>query len=123
MSNNGIGYSSNAQQTGYVTVKKTLRQRLGEWLLKDYLTQRPDNYDYDMPKEVVVCRTGEELNVDPIKLNIYKASGGYVVETRVRDVSNHHRDYDYRLHIISNKDGVDLGSELSKILTMESLRG
>ena len=120
MSNSGIsiGYSNSAR-SGYVVVKKTLRQRLGEWLLKDILVERP--HPYDTAGEVV-CISGEQLNVDPIRLNIYKASGGYVVETRIRDTSNHHRDYDYRLHIISNKDGVDLGSELSKILTMESMR-
>ena len=58
-----------------------------------------------------------EFGVNPIKLYIYSASGGFVVETRVydekRDRSNNN------LYLITNHE--EMGEELSKIITMTSL--
>jgi hypothetical protein len=100
--------------------KKTIRQRLAEWLTKD----DHDVEEYD-PHNIRNITPIEQLNVDPIRLSIYQASGGYIVETRMRNTSNHNHhtaDHEYRLHIVSDRDGMDLGTELSKILTKDILR-
>ncbi len=62
---------------------------------------------------------GDSLGTDPMRLSIYRANGGTVVETRVYD---RHKDRNQtQLHIVSHDD--DLGRSLAKIITMESLRG
>jgi len=117
MNNDGkVAYSDRSRIRRF-SDKKTIRQRLAEWLTKKDTLEEYDAH------EIRAVIPSEQLNVEPIRLNIYVASGGYIVETRVHDQNNHHRDYEYRLHIIGDTDGMDLGTELSKILTLDSLRG
>jgi hypothetical protein len=62
---------------------------------------------------------GDSLSTDPMRLSIYRANGGTVVETRTYD---RHKDRNQtQLHIVGHDE--DLGRSLSKIITMESLRG
>ena len=62
---------------------------------------------------------GETLSTEPMRLSIYRANGGTIVETRVYD---RQKDRSMnQLHIVSHDD--DLGRSLAKIITMESLRG
>jgi hypothetical protein len=62
---------------------------------------------------------GDSLGTDPMRLSIYRANGGTVVETRTYD---RHKDRNQtQLHIVSHDE--DLGRSLAKIITMESLRG
>lgn len=63
---------------------------------------------------------GPSLDSDKgIRFQVYKANGGMVVETSVYDrVKDRHHN---SLHIIT--DGQDLGKEIAKIITMETLRG
>ncbi len=60
----------------------------------------------------------ERFRSDGIQLQIYKASGGYVVETRsydrVKDRNN------TSMHVITEDE--DLGNRIGKIIVMESLR-
>jgi hypothetical protein len=69
--------------------------------------------------KLVSTRSSNELEGDPIRFNIFRASGGTVVQTyiydRQRDRSNS------QLHIIGHDQ--DIGESLGKIVTMESLRG
>ena len=68
---------------------------------------------------IVSTRDSHELDGEPIRFQVYRASGGMVVQThvydRVKDRSHQ------RLHIVD--DGVDLGASINKIITMELLRG
>ena len=59
------------------------------------------------------------LNSEPLRLSIYRANGGTIVETRVYDRQKDRSQN--QLHIVSHDD--DLGRSLAKIITMESLRG
>ena len=59
------------------------------------------------------------LNSEPLRLSIYRANGGTIVETRVYDRQKDRSAN--QLHIVSHDD--DLGRSLAKIITMESLRG
>lgn len=61
-----------------------------------------------------------ELNTEgPMRITIHKAAGGLIVETRSYD-SVKDRSHQ-RLHIVTHDQ--DLAQSLTKIITMESLRG
>jgi hypothetical protein len=59
------------------------------------------------------------LDGHPMRLNVYRASGGVVIEARTYDPQRdrHHQS----LHVITHDQ--DLATSLDKIITMESLRG
>ena len=68
---------------------------------------------------VVSDGPGDSLSSDPLRLSIYRANGGIVVETRTYDRQKDRNQT--QLHIVGHDE--DLGRSLSKIITMESLRG
>ena len=59
------------------------------------------------------------LHSEPLRLNVYFAIGGTIVETRRYD--NRGDTSMTRLHIVPSDQ--ELGSALAKIITMDSLRG
>ncbi len=68
---------------------------------------------------LVAARDSHELDGEPIRFNIFRANGGTVVQTHMYD---RQKDRSFQqLHIVGHDQ--DLGESLSKILTMESLRG
>ena len=69
------------------------------------------------PRQLI--RTNDGLNSEPLRLNVYRANGGTIVETNSYDRKTDRNSS--QLHIITHD--VDLGQGLSKIITMESLRG
>jgi hypothetical protein len=88
-------------------MKLTIKQRLRNWLLDDSSEANQDIYVEE-----------DKLHSMGMRLQIYRASGGYVVETRSYDDrkdENHNSMY-----VIT--DDKDLGNELGKIITMESMR-
>ena len=102
----GIGIKP-ARKIRKQKVKLTFRQRIRNWLNKD-------DYDEDVPQVVQEDR----LSSDGMRMQIYKASGGYVVETRNYDS---HKDRHYNnIHIVTDHD--DLGDSLGKIVMMEALK-
>jgi hypothetical protein len=91
-------------------MKLTFKQRIRNWL----------NNDNDLEEDMVVGQTIESSRLDSegMRLQIYKASGGYVVETRSYD---RQKDRSYtNMHVIT--DDKDLGDSLGKIVMMEALR-
>ena len=88
-------------------VKLTFRQRIRNWLNKD-------DYDEDVPQMV----EADKLSSEGMRLQIYKANGGYVVETRSYDS---HKDRNFTtMHVITEEQ--DLGDSLGKIVMMEALK-
>lgn len=90
-------------------MKLTIKQRLRNWLNDD----QEDDYVSLQPVET------NQLDSDGMRLQIYKASGGFVVETRRFD-----RRTDQNIntmHVIT--DDQDIGDALGKIVMMEALRG
>ena len=95
-----------------------LKRRLRNWL----------NSDDDPEEAYVTSKRGRQLNAvsgnteldgDPIRFNIFRANGGTVVQTHMYD---RQKDRTFQqLHIVGHDQ--DLGDSLSKIVTMESLRG
>jgi hypothetical protein len=88
-------------------MKLTFKQRIRNWLNRD-------EYEQDIPQLVETDR----LSSEGMRLQIYKASGGYVIETRSYD---HHKDRHHNsMHVITEEQ--DLGDALGKIVMMEALK-
>jgi hypothetical protein len=91
-------------------MKLTLKQRIRNWLM---------NADVDQMDEAIsVDSDGPDIQSQGFRLNVYNASGGTIIETTKYDrQKDEHR---HSLHVVT--DDKDLGEELAKIITMESLR-
>jgi hypothetical protein len=88
-------------------MKLSLKQRIKNWL-------NNDEYEQDIPQLVESERFGSE----GMHMKIFKASGGYVVETRSYDS---HKDRNFtNMHVITDEQ--DLGDTLGKIVMMEALK-
>ena len=89
-------------------VKLTLKQRFRNWLMREEIEE-------DVPQLVAA---DDRLSSDGMRMQIYKASGGYVVETRSYD---RRKDQNFNtMHVI--RDDQDLGDALGKIVMMEALQ-
>ena len=96
-----------------------LKRRLREWALNDDSEMIQSNKASRKGLLISQDSPGETLSTEPLRLSIYRANGGTIVETRVYDRQKDRNQN--QLHIVSHDD--DLGQALSKIITMESLRG
>jgi hypothetical protein len=92
-------------------MKLTLKQRIRNWLNSD----ESDEINYAVQDVVETA----QLESDGMRLQIYKASGGYVVETRSYDRRTDRSNN--TMHVITDEQ--DLGQSLGKIVMMEALRG
>jgi hypothetical protein len=88
-------------------VKLSFKQRIRNWL-------NSDEYEQDVPQTLET----NKLSSEGMRLQVYRASGGYVVETRTYD---HHKDRNLNsMHVITEDQ--DLGNALGKIVMMETLK-
>ena len=91
-------------------MKLTFKQKLRKWLMDD-----SDEYGNNI---ISVDSEGPNIQSQGFRLNVYSASGGTIVETTKYDSKkDEHR---HSLHVVT--DDKELGEELAKIITMESLR-
>jgi hypothetical protein len=91
-----------------------IKQTLRNWLNSDEAVEV-----YAQPSNRLIARDSHELDGEPLRFNIFRANGGTVVQTHVYD---RQKDRSFQqLHIIGHDQ--DLGASISKIITMESLRG
>ncbi len=88
-------------------VKLTFKQRIRNWL-------NSDDDEADVPQLVEADR----LSSEGMRMQIYKASGGYVVETRSYD--SHKDRHHNNIHIVTDDD--NLGEKLGQIVMMEALK-
>ena len=100
--------STRARKARKVKQKLSWRQRLRNWLNKDI--------DDDFPQDVVVEEAS--LGSDGMRFQLYRASGGYVVETRYYDRKADRNEN--KMYVITEDQ--DVGDAIGKIITMESLR-
>jgi hypothetical protein len=91
-------------------MKLTLKQRFRNWLNDDN-----DETDYVSQD----CVETAQLESDGLRLQVYKASGGFVVETRSYDRRKDQNNNS--MHVITDEQ--DLGAALGKIVMIEALRG
>ena len=105
--------SSKIRPVQYVeerTMKLTFKQRIRNWLMND---------DEDYSNQLIsVDSEGPNIQSQGFRLNVYSASGGTIVETTKYDRQKD--DHKHSLHVVT--DDKELGEELAKIITMESLR-
>jgi hypothetical protein len=93
-----------------VEQKISWRQRLRNWFNKDLEDELESVVGQD-----IEC---DRLSSEGMRFQLYRASGGYVIETRYYD---HKQDrHHHKLHIIKEEE--DVGHAIGKIITMESLR-
>jgi hypothetical protein len=92
-------------------MKLTLKQKLRNWLMND------PNDEY--PCSISIDDSYESLDSNGFRLQVYKANGGVVVETRRYD----RRDDENSTSLYVITEDKDLGAEIGKIITMENLRG
>jgi hypothetical protein len=91
-------------------MKLTIKQRIRNWLMND--TNTIGGLEQDHYVET------DRFSSDGMRFNLYKASGGFVIETRSYD---RRKDENVNSMYVITEDK-DLGEELGKIITMESLR-
>jgi len=89
-----------------------LKRKIRNWV-NDYENEAKAS------RATLVTADSESLSSEPLRLSIYRANGGTIVETRVYDRQKDRSQN--QLHIVNNDQ--DLGEALSKIITMEALRG
>jgi hypothetical protein len=93
------------------TMKLTFRQRFLNWLFEE----KAEADDYSNHS---VSVDESKLHSEGMRLQIYSASGGFVIETRKYD---RRKDENITsMYVITEE--MDLGNEIGKILTMESLK-
>jgi hypothetical protein len=90
--------------------KRTWKQRLRDWL--------NDSGEIEDSYAVDVIQTSSIDNDRGINFKVFKATGGTIIETSFydRQKDRHHNS----LHVIT--DDKDIGKELGKIITMETLK-
>ena len=94
-------------------MKLTFKQRIRNWLMTD-----DAETDYSGNSISISDSEGPSIQSTGFRLNVYSASGGTIIETTKYDrMKDDHR---HSLHVVT--DDKELGEELSKIITMESLR-
>jgi hypothetical protein len=91
-------------------MKLTFKQRIRNWLMND-----EEDYSNQL---VSVDSEGPNIQSQGFRLNVYSAGGGTIIETTKYDRQKD--DHRHSLHVVT--DDKDLGEELAKIITMESLR-
>lgn len=94
-----------------------LKRRLRAWAFSADQNEKIQTNMLSRGSDVV--SSGESLSTEPIRLSIYRANGGMIVETRVYDRQKDRSQN--QLHIVGHDQ--DLGHSIAKIITMESLRG
>ena len=99
------------QHTEYRPMKLTIKQRIRNWLMND-------NDEAEYGNAISIDEEGPNIQTQSFRLNVYSAGGGTIIETTKYD--RQRDDHRHSLHIVT--DDKDLGEELSKIITMESLR-
>jgi hypothetical protein len=116
----GMGYgAAQAKQTAVLRpssnrvrkakkVKQTWKQRFKNWLL----------HDKSDAMEALSLDESPNLSGDGMRFQLFRATGGYVIETRQYDSKTDRSSY--KLYIV--KDDEDVGQAFGKIITMESLR-
>jgi hypothetical protein len=92
-------------------MKLTFKQRIRKWLMDD-----TDEHEYG--NVISVDSEGPNIQSQGFRLNVYSASGGTIIETTKYD--RQRDDHKHSLHVVT--DDKELGEELAKIITMESLR-
>lgn len=86
-----------------------------KWLKKKLRNWINDDEDIYVP---IACRSPDEPDTNCLRFKVFRANGGTVVQTDYYDQKTDRQQN--ALHVIV--EGQDLGQELGKIITYESLK-
>ncbi len=75
-------------------------------------------YNLASAKQIRPIEVSDSLDTRAVKFKMYKASGGTIIETAMYD--DRKDRHNVSLYVITNDK--DLGEEIGKIITMESLK-
>jgi hypothetical protein len=119
---NSVGYAQ-VKAARDVNIGRSIAKRKGKkvnWFKRKFAQWCREAWenrqDGDSPQ--LVTADHESLQSDGMRFQLYRANGGYVVETRSYDRKSDRNTN--KLYII--KDEEDVGETIGKIITMESLR-
>jgi hypothetical protein len=91
-----------------------LKKKLHRWINSAY-DEAVMCEPHSIGRSIAVSTLDSDRN---IRFNVYKATGGTIIETSFYD---RHKDrHNNSLHVIT--DDKDIGKELGKIITMETLK-
>jgi hypothetical protein len=94
---------------------KWLKKKMYHWINSAYSDEQLVCEQPSLGRSIVTSTLDSDRN---IRFNVYKASGGTIIETSFYD---RHKDrHNNSLHVIT--DDKDIGKELGKIITMETLK-
>ena len=110
MNNSSSLNRSTRQYVEKTPMKLTFKQKLRNWLMDD-----SDDYSGNV---ISVDSEGPNIQSQGFRLNVYGAAGGTIIETTKYDRQKD--DHRHSLHVVT--DDKELGEELAKIITLESLR-
>jgi hypothetical protein len=96
-----------------------LKLRLRNWVMSAHDEAENMASNKVPSRGLAVSTDSETLSTEPLRLSVYRANGGTIVETRTYDRQKDRSQN--QLHIVGHDQ--DLGESLSKIITMEALRG
>jgi hypothetical protein len=102
-----IGYASTSKVSAIRPARKIRKEKIN-WL---------NNDEVELERDIPQIEPAN-LQSEGMRFQLYKASGGYVIETTQYDHRNDRRHN--KMYVIT--EDKDLGSELGKIITMEALR-
>lgn len=89
-----------------------------KWLASKMKNSLEDESELASHGSRLVAVAEDSLNSRGMNFTVYRASGGHIIEHRVYDKKTDRNNNS--LHIIT--DDKDLGEEIGKIITFESLR-
>ena len=96
-------------------MKNWLRNKMHNFIFPSNQAQQTNK----VSRGIAITSEGESLSTEPLRMSIYSANGGVVIETRqydrVKDRSIN------QLYVVGH--GEDIADTVSKVITMESLRG
>ena len=93
-------------------IKLSIKQRIRNWLHTEDVADIGS-----IP--IATIEPANRIDSEGMRFQLWKASGGYVIETRSYDRRTDRSDN--KMYVIT--EDKDLGAEIGKIITMETLRG
>ena len=103
-----------------VTAVKPVRKKMATHPIRNWIRNYFVNFDNDreLRPSLEVDSDVPTLQSNGMRFQVYKASGGFVIETTSYDRRKDERTNN--IYIVNEND--DLGNKIGQILTMESLR-
>ncbi len=111
-----IGYASTSKVSAIRPARKIRKEKM-KLSLKQRIINWLNNDEVELERDIPQVEPAN-LQSEGMRFQLYKASGGYVIETTQYDHRNDRRHN--KMYVIT--EDKDLGSELGKIITMEALR-